>query len=224
LITNQQNDSGLPPGFGTITRSNSRNLPPPSPVIRRSSTQESCRRPNGIRKSATLDNPEFNASNCTDTRDYTPSRMMTTDMFSLPRDYSRGSIGSRDATPVQQQMSQSGGWPDFPWNDQVNARREHPVYYRSDSNSGRRDIPLYMRSESSGGREIPVHASDQPSDYSRRIPASHNRNSMMASYSREPSIGRDTPNFSRYSSILDDKHDWGFSTLARRNSKSFNRF
>jgi len=28
------------------------------------------------------------------------------------------------------------------------------------------------------------------------------------------------PNYSRYSSLLDDKHDWGFRTLKRRNSKA----
>jgi len=33
---------------------------------------------------------------------------------------------------------------------------------------------------------------------------------------REGSI---TPNYSRYSSLLDDKHDWGFRTLRRRNSR-----
>ena len=27
-----------------------------------------------------------------------------------------------------------------------------------------------------------------------------------------------SPNYSRYSSVLDDKHNWGFSTLRRRNS------
>ena len=33
---------------------------------------------------------------------------------------------------------------------------------------------------------------------------------------------RDSPNYSRYSSTLDDKHNWGFSTLRRRNSRSSN--
>lgn len=31
--------------------------------------------------------------------------------------------------------------------------------------------------------------------------------------------GSTTPNYSRYSSLLDDKHDWGFRTLRRRNSR-----
>jgi len=39
----------------------------------------------------------------------------------------------------------------------------------------------------------------------------------QSTYSREGSV---TPNYSRYSSVLDDKHDWGFRTLRRRDSKA----
>lgn len=35
------------------------------------------------------------------------------------------------------------------------------------------------------------------------------------------SESEDVPNYSRYSSLLDDKHDWGFRTLRRRNSKNY---
>ena len=65
---------------------------------------------------------------------------------------------------------------------------------------GSRDTPAYSRE---GSRDTPVY-SREGSVYS----------------GRDTSSSRNTPNYSRYSSILDDKHNWGFSTLRRRNSKS----
>ena len=47
-------------------------------------------------------------------------------------------------------------------------------------------------------------------------------------FSREGSVAfpaRDIPhNYARYSSLLDDKHNWGFSTLRRKNSRPSSGF
>lgn len=54
------------------------------------------------------------------------------------------------------------------------------------------------------------HDISEPQSLYSDIPTGHG-------YTREGSV---TPNYSRYSSLLDDKHDWGFRTLRRRNSKA----
>jgi len=67
--------------------------------------------------------------------------------------------------------------------------------------------------------------SERPNHYSLRsggsthdAPNYFRRSRETPNYSSE---SEDTPNYSRYSSILDDKHDWGFRTLRRRNSKNY---
>eukprot|EP00088_Acartia_fossae_P045512 TRINITY_DN4902_c0_g1_i1.p2 TRINITY_DN4902_c0_g1~~TRINITY_DN4902_c0_g1_i1.p2 ORF type:complete len:230 (+),score=51.27 TRINITY_DN4902_c0_g1_i1:1154-1843(+) len=207
-------------------------LPPPSPMVRRSSTQESFRRPPGIRKSATLDYPDFSSGGGSgsssfalggfDTRERTPTRVLnsggpsSTDLYTLPRDYSRGSMvgmmmgpSSRDTTPVQ------------------SAARDMFVMPSRGGGGG--------SGGGSGGGIVgdPMHFGTTPREmstaYGRRTPTYqmyNNRNSMaIPGLYREGSFSStEAPNFSRYSSILDDKHDWGFSTLSRRNSRSFNGF
>ena len=220
-------DGGSPSQIMSRPQQHRPTLPPPSPMVRRSSTQESFRRPPGIRKSATLDYPDFSggdggsgssfALRGFDTRERTPTRVISSggassaDLYTLPRDYSRGSVvgmmmgpNSRDTTPVQ------------------SAARDTFV------------MPSRGGGGSSGGMVgDPMHFGTTPREmstaYGRRTPTYqmyNNRNSMAI-----PGVYRDgsfssteAPNFSRYSSILDDKHDWGFSTLSRRNSRSFNGF
>ena len=73
-----------------------------------------------------------------------------------------------------------------------------------------REIPNYTREIPNYTREIP--------NYTREIPTYAQR--TVGNFSEEPSYTRETPNYSRYSSILDDKHNWGFSTLRRRHSRN----
>jgi hypothetical protein len=78
--------------------------------------------------------------------------------------------------------------------------REGSVYSRETSTPSYRETSRFSPKEPSFSREIP--------NYTR------------PTFSDEPSYPRDTPNYSRYSSILDDKHNWGFSTLRRRHSRN----
>jgi len=216
LSSQRQFREGSPGGIQVQQPTNTRTLPPPSPVVRRSSTQDSFRRPPGIRKSATLDYPDFSGSDRNRsgrTPSYYEPRETTPTRFGAQADYMMNyPRGSREVTPVQQ-------------------------HSRDMFMAGFRGDPLQMMTmnNSGSGRE-------QPSSYSgRRTPTySSLRRNSTASGSNSgifrdgsfdsfggiiPGItgGTSTINprddFSRYSSILDDKHDWGFSTLSRRNSK-----
>lgn len=71
-------------------------------------------------------------------------------------------------------------------------------------------------------RRSSTHERHTPQDHSRSNSLSRNEsfgNGNIHDYS-SPSSQADTHNYSRYSSLLDDKHDWGFRTLKRRNSKA----
>eukprot|EP00092_Neocalanus_flemingeri_P105148 GFUD01134729.1.p2 GENE.GFUD01134729.1~~GFUD01134729.1.p2 ORF type:complete len:122 (-),score=10.24 GFUD01134729.1:144-509(-) len=71
-------------------------------------------------------------------------------------------------------------------------------------------------------RRSSTHERQIPPDYSRSNSLSRNENLHNGNVSDYPSASLHTepPNYSRYSSLLDDKHDWGFRTLRRRNSKA----
>jgi len=80
----------------------------------------------------------------------------------------------------------------------------------------------YSQSYTNSLRRSSTHERHPQQDYSRSNSLSRNEsfaNGNVTDYS-SPSYLADTPNYSRYSSLLDDKHDWGFRTLKRRNSKA----
>jgi len=117
--------------------------------------------------------------------------------------------GSREVTPVQQ-----------PSRDMFIA--------------GIRGDPLQLMALNHGasGRETPSYTGRRTPTYSslRRNSTASGSNSgifrdgsfgNIANMAGGSSTSTPRDDFSRYSSILDDKHDWGFSTLSRRNSKNY---
>ena len=104
--------------------------------------------------------------------------------------------------------------------DPPDLSRDHTPLNTRDDVRYSRDTPTYSRE---GSRDL---YSRDGSVYGTRdggVP-NYSRDGSGTNYSREGSVygGREGAgtNYSRYSSILDDKHNWGFSTLRRRNSKS----
>ena len=80
----------------------------------------------------------------------------------------------------------------------------------------------YNQPYTSSLRRSSTHERQPQPDYSRSNSLSRNEsfgNGNVSDYS-SPSYRTESPNYSRYSSLLDDKHDWGFRTLKRRNSKA----
>lgn len=69
-------------------------------------------------------------------------------------------------------------------------------------------------------RRSSTHERQPLPDYSRSNSLSRNESFHNGNDYSPASLHSDTPNYSRYSSLLDDKHDWGFRTLKRRNSKA----
>lgn len=192
-------------GGGSVAAS-TRTLPPPSPSVRRSNTQETFRRPSGIRKSATLDYqyPDFGGSSTGIGGEWSARRELTPSSRADTRDgmlagWSRTLNGPRDfMTSVNLSRDIFG------WDGQTTGRRT-PTYSPPQWSNYGMYGPSYRNGSFAGTGGSGVAAAAVPS-------------------SRESSVGRDGTNFSRYSSILDDKHDWGFSTLSRRNSRTYNGF
>ena len=83
------------------------------------------------------------------------------------------------------------------------------------------DVP-YAQPYTNSLRRSSTHERQPHLDYSRSNSLSRNESYHNGSISDNPlaSFHSETPNYSRYSSLLDDKHDWGFRTLKRRNSKA----
>lgn len=199
-------------------QNNTRTLPPPSPVVvRRSSTQESFRRPPGIRKSATLEhNQEFSDGGGYNYPYYDP-----------PPRVERSP--SKMAGPTAADMMMYGGYA-------RSSREVTPVKSR--------DREMFVaglrggdsaREAQSYGRRTPTY----PVPKRNSVAAASGSSGLYRDNSFDIFTGanfgggsagagaparEETPNFSRYSSILDDKHDWGFSTLSRRNSRSYTGF
>ena len=69
-------------------------------------------------------------------------------------------------------------------------------------------------------RRSSTHERQPLPDYSRSNSLSRNESFHNGNDYSSGSLHSETPNYSRYSSLLDDKHDWGFRTLKRRNSKA----
>jgi len=89
--------------------------------------------------------------------------------------------------------------------------------------SSTNEVP-YNQPYTNSLRRSSTHERQPQQDYSRSNSLSRNEsfangNCNISDYS-SPSLRSETPNYSRYSSLLDDKHDWGFRTLKRRNSKA----
>jgi len=78
--------------------------------------------------------------------------------------------------------------------------------------------PAYNQPYTNSLRRSSTHERQIPLDYTRSNSLS--RNESYQNGNPYESQRSETPNYSRYSSLLDDKHDWGFRTLRRRNSKA----
>jgi len=103
-------------------------------------------------------------------------------------------------------------------------RRSSTQEVDSNSSSLRRSStnePAYTQPYTNSLRRSSTHERHVIPDYSRSNSLSRNESfhNGHASDYPSPSVRSETPNYSRYSSLLDDKHDWGFRTLRRRNSK-----
>jgi len=103
-------------------------------------------------------------------------------------------------------------------------RRSSTLEGGNDSSSLRRSSTneaTYNQPYTNSLRRSSTHERQLPPDYSRSNSLSRNESFQNGNVSDHPSSLRsETPNYSRYSSLLDDKHDWGFRTLRRRNSKA----
>jgi len=219
MSTGQNLDVNPMGSYLSRPQNNTRTLPPPSPiVVRRSSTQESFRRPPGIRKSATLEHYQEFSDGGGYNYPYnydppprverSPSRMAgptAADMM-MYGGYARS---SREATPVKS--------------------RDREVFV-----AGRRGEDS-AREAQSYGRRTPTYPLPKRNSVAAASGSSglyrdgsfdifNGANFGGGSAGAGATAREETPNFSRYSSILDDKHDWGFSTLSRRNSRSYTGF